>query len=164
MRTLLAALFALWAWPLPARAAPAWQWAEQFMDAALQKDLSPWDRDAITKSRKALDSASVNYPDPGRDWAHCQERMQAGFIIGGYSQKGPPRGAIYICSFMAQRSNNDQAQTIIHESAHLAGYESECDAVRVEAVVMDKGSDVHPHWTNNAAACGLRGIVSGWSD
>lgn len=68
-------------------------------------------------------SSAENFPDCG-----------PGGLAFVYPRRRNPE--IYLCEFYKTLRPSQKAQTLIHESAHLAGIIDECDATQVEVEAM----------------------------
>lgn len=81
---------------------------------------------------KSLEGANIVYPKPGYDFQGCSEGVLAFVLFIG----GQPQNNMYLCSLVFGKETRGIAQTIIHESAHVAGLSNECHATIVEVAAM----------------------------
>jgi hypothetical protein len=62
---------------------------------------------------------------------------------------------IYMCRLLVERMNTqDTAQTLIHETAHVIGYDNECGVTKLEMTAMRKAG-MKPYRNGYADKCGL---------
>ncbi|MBI3552584.1 MAG: hypothetical protein HY077_08690 [Elusimicrobia bacterium] len=106
--------------------------ADSILDAA-ESNSAPYWAMIMHNTHEALLGASIVIPDYDSDFAACTTGT-VGFVYMGTSD-------IYLCNdtvYGPDSSNqNFVAQVLAHESAHVEGYDNECDASAVEMQAMN---------------------------
>jgi hypothetical protein len=74
--------------------------------------------------------ADYKIPPEGKEFVKCSEATLA-YTVPALSN------TIYICNLLRSKSPGVIAQSLIHEAAHLVGYNNECDATRMEMAAMN---------------------------
>lgn len=129
--------------------------AMRILGAAAKND--PKRMDLFSALAMKLARVNLNPPNLGYDYTSCKTESLA------YVDMYHDADNIFICARsvedaregMSQQLIAKLSQTLIHETAHLIGNESECDASRVELQVMKSGGVPLQYLNNYLQVCKL---------
>jgi len=83
------------------------------------------------RALRALRRAKLVWSEDITSWRHCGKQTAA-YVV----QIGPNRGNIFLCPMAYTQSREVLTQIIVHESAHLSGVTSECQASKMEMLAI----------------------------
>ncbi len=86
--------------------------------------------DLYLKLSERLTRAKIEVPENGIDFKHCDPQTLAYVIAPGLSHN-----EIYFCNRVHYITNAQFAESLIHETSHLLGY-NECEAIQIEVNTM----------------------------
>ena len=121
----------------------AWNLAWQIQDQALRGTVLPSNPLIYPRSLKVaaqFNSTRYSYVEPGSatDLNQCMGGAVAVTVSTWMPSLRQNQGQlIYLCPTFWEYLPEAQAQTLIHEAAHWAGYQDECVATAIEIFTMD---------------------------
>lgn len=112
-------------------------------------------QEVIENIYQKISEVKFNTPDFGHDFTTCTPQTLA------YVEMYKDAYTINLCHLSLIGSIDKLAQTIIHESAHLIGFEKECDASKIELLVYKLGQRPLNYRNNYLNNCRLNESLRG---
>lgn len=96
-------------------------------------------KDIYLRLWRRLGDVVINYPEPGQNFQLCKAKLSTsiGVVVNGAAAFAY-QNMIYLCDSELRREYT-LVETLVHETAHVIGYENECDAESISTSAMNHG-------------------------